>query len=134
MARNASELLEACGVAERISERLPDGPGRDAVRAELDCLRRAVAESALRDRQPNSLSSSAVTKSVELLAAVKAPPGASTDILLARWRLAEKAVAEATPGTFAWLVACLAVESAKDEYHARTNALQVPGFGEVLRP
>jgi hypothetical protein len=128
MSFSPGELLDACDAADRISEQLPDKPQRDAVRAELDRLRTDLAEA------PEAIirrRSDAVVRSVRLLAHVRATSDAPTHALLQSWRDAEKALSAARRGTFEWLVAYLAVEYARDSYHARTDALQVTG---VPRP
>ena len=116
MSLTTTELLEACG---RLCDALPDGQERDDVRAELARLTTTGLSSA---NEASGDSPSAVLGWVQHLARMAAPDEASTEVLLRRWRAAETALSGAEPGTFGGLVACLAVEYARDAYHVRTDA------------
>lgn len=126
MTLNVEELLDAC---DRLCSTLPEGHERDSGRGEIVRLRRTVSElPVLID--DTAAWPSGMLPAVRLLAQVRAAPQAPTEVLLRRWRQAESALSAAEPGTLAWLITCLAVESARDDYHARTNALASDASGD----
>jgi hypothetical protein len=124
MALTTESVLAAC---DRLCGELPAGRERAAAQAEIDALRAAPAELLLTADADACPGSSASVRAIKLLARVRATADAPTEVLLWRWREAEAALAAAEPGTFVWLVTCLAVQDARDGYHARTKALGSTG-------
>jgi hypothetical protein len=126
-------LLEACRVAEDNVEQLPDVTQREAIRIEIDGLR-SLARRRARGGE-RAIATDAVPKGlirpIEVLAAAKrvATAGTRTEVVLAAWRDAESALSDTEPGSLASILACRAVRTARDAYHARIAAVEPPVAG-----
>jgi hypothetical protein len=135
MAVDATELLQACRVAEGLLELVPDAKRRAAIRVEIEGLRSFARSRSPRGerQQARDVMPRLLMRSVEVLADVErvAVAGTRTEILLAAWRNAETAFSATTPGTLASILACRAVQTARDAYHARISALESPASPPV---
>jgi len=120
----ASELLETCRVAEDLWEH--DSRRSVGLRAEIDRLWTAY-EGVRSDGRKKV--DDYVVEMVELSTRIRLNleratlRSVRTEALLGAWRDAEHALTLRHPGTLSWLLACRAVESARDAYHARVNAI-----------
>ena len=127
MADKANEILETCRVAEEIWEQLPAPV--TAIRAQIDRLWLAYERVSVGGTE---VIDADLTDVVALSAHVRcrldhaALSAARTETLLAAWREAEHDLSRTQPGTLSWLIACRALEAARDAYHARVNALLAP--------
>jgi hypothetical protein len=120
----ASELLETCRIAEDLWEHASER--RIALRAEVDRLWKAyeAVRSGGRENVDDDIVDMVELSTKMRLNAQRATLGtARTEALLGAWRDAEHALMHGRPGSLSWLLACRAVEAARDAYHARVNAI-----------
>ena len=128
MADIASELLVTCQVAEEIWEQAPERT--TGLRAEIDDLWKAyelvLSSGGGENVDDHVIDMVALSAHFQFGLDHVPVDGVRTEALLATWRDADHVLSRSVPGTLLWLLACRALERARDAYHARVNAIVSP--------
>jgi predicted nuclease with RNAse H fold len=121
----SSELLDTCRIAEDIWEREPERT--TSLRAEIDRLWHAYEQVRSGSENVEDEVIDIVALCAQLQVSTDDAPmdGVPTNVLLAAWRDAERALSRTKPGTLPRLLACRALKAARDAYHAHVNAIGV---------